>query len=398
MAGRTTIKKLELDSVMSVKSADMNCETNAQSNESPPKEERNSSSQVAPNDAQYHDTLGRHFILSAPCLYVFDHEGAKARVSWTIVEKLTWKKSAKKLVIVTRIGRNITFYAKDQAELEQVLQELSFRVRRAKKHKKNSTAEAELNDRDLIPLELSNPTTHSDPAPVSKVAEQRNIKPSVSGTKPRPIEVVPAKLASCESNNELEAPEPVTDMPARPNARSEEESANTDLSRGMACCCCDMRRAVIIINAIFLGLSVVSFFLPTYVTEDDVSSRQEAILDEYYEQTLVPNVISCFIYVLSIIGAAFFQAHVLVFCAFWDLVEYALFVYLDTKYMDEASIDSEDSLERGPLVYLVVFVVFLIFLVFPKAVLAIEIYVGTMSKETYRRVEYCGEPYCFCVF
>ena len=164
------------------------------------------------------------------------------------------------------------------------------------------------------------------------------------------------------------------------------------------CCCCDMRRAVISINIALLLVTLIGFFVTPFIPEDDESEEQDVqeIWDDYYQATIVVDVIDMLVSFAALYGAYAYHSSLLIFSALWHIVAYILFVSLDVTYRqkaEDAAIDwdDEDYLSRTSAILAYILMAFLhAAIIYPHVMLSNQIREGIMSERTFAREDYCS--------
>lgn len=199
---------------------------------------------------------------------------------------------------------------------------------------------------------------------------------------------------------------PITDLKAEPTIaiinQPHENPIPLELEEklGDKCCgcCCDYRRAVILVDAVIIGLNVFSIMTPNFTQEylrsyydDDFVDDLVPILEDYEMKRNILAAVTVFTAFVSQTGAIIFSMYMVGLHAAWMVLEYILFMFYDiqlSKDLEEPleAIDERDVSYFWPGVIVQGF--FLALLVYPHLGFISEVKAGIMTLETYPREDY----------
>jgi len=165
--------------------------------------------------------------------------------------------------------------------------------------------------------------------------------------------------------------------------------------QGSKCCgcCCDFRRAVIVVNIIFIILGVMSITGAIGNTQVIQSGYDDDQVEDDLKQINTRNAIVSGIglaaSILSLIGAIHYNIIFVAVNIVWMLIQYiANIIITEVAYKNIEDISNKD-VNRGLLVgvYIVQAVITALF-IYPHVGFINEVRKGIMSRETYPREEY----------
>jgi Ca2+/Na+ antiporter len=190
--------------------------------------------------------------------------------------------------------------------------------------------------------------------------------------------------------------------------------------QGGKCCgsCCDYRRAVIILSSISIILTIITLARGEQevdVEDDDLAKQFTAIQDDYSTSSLILNICSLIMALVSIVGAIQFNQHMVGLAVLYVLINFILSVVFGSKavneileVLNESDYGIEDdilapteadqeSVERAvryvALLSYVIVGFITAFWIYPSVMLITEIRSKIMTRETYPREEFS----CCCV-
>jgi len=165
--------------------------------------------------------------------------------------------------------------------------------------------------------------------------------------------------------------------------------------QGSKCCgcCCDFRRAVIVVNIIFIVLGIISIISALantgYIRSDFDDDQVEDDLKQINTRNAIFSGIGLAASILSLIGAIHYNICFVAVNMVWLVVQYIAYIIInEVAYKDIEDISNKD-VARGPLVgaYVIQAVIYGLF-IYPHAGFIHEVKRGITSRETYPREEY----------
>ena len=199
-------------------------------------------------------------------------------------------------------------------------------------------------------------------------------------------------------------PEPtiavITNSPQNPVPLHQQEKL------GSKCCgcCCDYRRAVIIVNSLFIGLGVFLILLRDEAdkliqeTYDDDAFVDEVsmIIDDYYKKRSILLGVGLGTAVLAQAGAVYFNIWLVGLHSVWMVADYIMFMMLVMQFEEDLQdpYESVGAEPASPVPSFILNAVIVACFLYPHLAFIIEVRNGIMTRETYAREEYsccCAE-------
>jgi len=170
--------------------------------------------------------------------------------------------------------------------------------------------------------------------------------------------------------------------------------------QGAKCCgcCCDYRRAVIVINIIFIIIGVMNI-LGTITNSQIIRNGQDFNDDAVEDKLKDMNVLnSIFIglglaaSIASLVGAVSYNIYLVAVNVVWMMIQYIASIIITEKSLNSME-DVTGKDYATPIPYYVVQLIITILFIYPHVGFINEVKSGIMSRETYPREEYS----CCCV-
>jgi len=164
-------------------------------------------------------------------------------------------------------------------------------------------------------------------------------------------------------------------------------------------CCCDYRRAVIVINIIFIVAGVISILGAITSSQFNQNSGtiddDTVVKDELKDLNVLNSIISGIGLVASIaslVGAVNYNIYLVAVNVIWMMIQYIASVIISEQFYNSIDDKVEGDLSSPILSYVIQAVVVGLF-IYPHVGFIREVKSGIMSRETYPREEYS----CCCV-
>jgi hypothetical protein len=175
-----------------------------------------------------------------------------------------------------------------------------------------------------------------------------------------------------------------------------ERAEHREPKRGQKCCgcCCDMRRATIIVNAVWVVIETIDLIVlvsratsARHSSDVKVQAKYESI-KRYIVGILIAQILALVLGTGAILGAIKFRAWPVVINIVYVVIAFILLM------VDTAKASHHDSAYTVNIpARVTIFLIILALLIYPQAVFVREVKTATMTKETYINEEYS----CCCI-
>lgn len=187
----------------------------------------------------------------------------------------------------------------------------------------------------------------------------------------------------------------ITSIPQPPNT-----PIHLQEKLGSKCCgcCCDMRRAVIIVDAIFIGIGIfivlaragADDLMQDAYDDDQFVEEASSLIDEYYINRSIFLGISILTAFLAQVGSVYFNVWLVGLHTVWMVVDYISFLILATRLYAELE-DTYASIPKEPMSPLPGFIfngLLTGIFMYPHLGFITEVRAGILTKDTYPREEF----------
>jgi hypothetical protein len=176
---------------------------------------------------------------------------------------------------------------------------------------------------------------------------------------------------------------------------------HSETKQGAKCCgcCCDYRRAVIIVNLIFIILYITNVIL--YTDGNQALWRLDLdddglldVVEDTYRQLAILNGVGLFASIVAIVGACRYNVYMVGFNILYIIASFITSIVLTNEAFNtlEEDYNGDDDISF-PIVNFAIQGVYILFLViYPHVGFMSEVKSGILSEETYPREAFS----CFC--